>query len=199
MFIFAYTVVFQIVYRTSATFVEHKHNTCMFWNKWKVTLINAFLKEHANIIHKNISILFKYFCWNVRSLCSLLETSFFKKTTENLQKWNLSLSLLFLMAKMLSTLNYWFEKRMVDVSRQRITFTELLSFLVFNCFRERFVQNVFDLQKWLYSTNQLHFWEDSFLLDDNGFTGLQNCCLEYLFLSDSRKNLFKSFTKEAIK
>ena len=107
MFIFAYTVVFQIAYRTSATFVKHKHNTCMFWNKWKVTLINAFLKEHANIIHKNISILFKYFCWNVRSLCSLLETSFFKKTTENLQKWNLSLSLLFLMAKMLQCFLDW--------------------------------------------------------------------------------------------
>ena len=79
MFISAYTVVFQIVYKTSATFVEHKHNACMFSNKWKVTLINAFLKEHGNIIHKSISILFKYFCWNFRSLCSLLETFFCKK------------------------------------------------------------------------------------------------------------------------
>ena len=79
MFIFAYTVVFQIVYRTSATFVEHKHNTCMFWNKWKVTLINAFLKERANIIHKNIIILFRYFCWNVTSQRGLLETLYLKK------------------------------------------------------------------------------------------------------------------------
>ena len=79
MFIFAYTGVFQIVYRTSATFVEHKHNTCMFWNKWKVTLINAFLKEHETIIHENISVFFKYFCWDVGSLRSVLETFFFKK------------------------------------------------------------------------------------------------------------------------
>ena len=83
---------------------------------------------------------------------------------------------------------------MVDVSRRRISFTELFNFLVFNCCREKFVQNVFHLQKWFYSPNHLNFWEDSFLLDDNDFTVLQNC-LEYLFLSYSRNNLFKFFCK----
>ena len=90
------------------------------------------------------------------------------------------------------------KKRMVDVSRRRISFTELLNFLVFNCFREKFVENVYHLQKWLYSPNQRNFWEDSFLLDDNGFTVLQNCFLKYLFLSDSRNNHFTFFAKETI-
>ena len=70
---------------------------------------------------------------------------FFKTSIENLQNWNLSQSLLFLMAKittLFSMLNYWFKKRMVDVSCRRISYTEFLNFLVFNCARDEFVQNV---------------------------------------------------------
>ena len=52
----------------------------------------------SNIIQRNISILFKP-SWDI---------FFLKKTsTENLQKWNLSLSLLFLIAKVLRCFLHW--------------------------------------------------------------------------------------------
>lgn len=76
-------------------------------------------------------------------------------STETLQKLRICLSFLFLMAKMLECFLYLiivFEIVFVfnsfqlfltgDVARRRISFTEFLNFQVFNCTREKFVQNV---------------------------------------------------------
>ena len=140
----------------------------------EVTMINMFLKVHANIIYKN-SILFKYFRRNVRSL----------------KKWNLSLSLFFLMAKKLRCFLYWIislQKKMVYVSRRRIGFPECLNFLVFNSVTEKFVQNVcvfFIIRNYFIPlANKIS--EKIFLVRCNGFTVSRNCLLSRIsfFFSD---------------